>query len=220
MALVADSQRPKGLLFNAGFARIAKGDGLICLVAVERAQRCTSSSAFRCGVHTTGAVVLGRVGMRATSGLHRSHLRRSCGCWAFRHALIVSHSQQVGLLHIRSGLLSFRPAAVSSIFFTVDRGHMRRILIEIGSPDSKLLPACIDPFPEAFSGNPSLGPCCAFDAHDIGRKTMAVAAAEAPAMVRPVSRRLQAACDRLTVVIAERAGYARRQPGLLRRAKR
>ena len=46
MALVADSQRPKGLLFNAGFARIAKGDGLICLVAVERAQICTSSSAF------------------------------------------------------------------------------------------------------------------------------------------------------------------------------
>src|SRR5258708_30436745 len=38
-------------------------------------------------------------------------------------------------------------------------------------------------------------------------------------MIRPVSRRLLAACDRLTVVIAERAGYARRQPGLLRSVK-
>src|SRR6476660_3874235 len=33
-------------------------------------------------------------------------------------------------------------------------------------------------------------------------------------------RRLQAAYDRLTVVIAERTGYARRQPRLLRRVKR
>src|ERR1700730_18727572 len=38
-------------------------------------------------------------------------------------------------------------------------------------------------------------------------------------MIRSISRRLQAACDRLTVVIAERAGYARRQPGLLRSEK-
>jgi hypothetical protein len=37
---------------------------------------------------------------------------------------------------------------------------------------------------------------------------------------RAVSRCLEPACDRLTVVIAERAGYARRQPGLLRRVKR
>src|SRR6266478_519215 len=60
---------------------------------------------------------------------------------------------------------------------------MRRIFIEIRSPDSKLLPVCIDPFPEAFTRNPSLRPCRAFDAHDIGRKPVAIAAAEAPAMV-------------------------------------
>jgi hypothetical protein len=123
-------------------------------------------------------------------------------------------------LHIRSRVLSFRPAAVSGIFFAVDRCQMRRIFIEIRSPDSKLLPVCIDPFPEAFSRNPSLHPCRAFDAHDIGRKPVAIAAAEAPAMVRPVGRRLQAAYDRLTVIIAERAGYAKRQPRLLRRVKR
>src|SRR5207253_3079655 len=87
-------------------------------------------------------------------------------------------------------------------------------------PDSKLLLVCIDPFPEAFSGNQSLRPCPAIDAHDIGREPVAVTAARTPAMIRPVSRRLQAACDRLTVVIAERAGYARRQPGLLRSVKR
>src|SRR6266478_7692937 len=97
---------------------------------------------------------------------------------------------------------------------------MRRIFVEIRSPDSKLLPMFIDPLPEVFTANPSLVPRPAFDAHDIGRKPVPKATAEAPAMVRPVSRRRQAACDRLTVVIAKRAGYARRQPGLLRRAKR
>src|SRR3954453_17697839 len=97
---------------------------------------------------------------------------------------------------------------------------MRRIFIEIGSPDSILLPVCIDPFPESYRRIPSLVPCPAVDAHDIGRKPVAIAAAGASAMVRPVSRRFQAACERLTVVITERAGYARRQPGLFRRAKR
>jgi hypothetical protein len=72
---------------------------------------------------------------------------------------------------------------MSGIFFAVDRCQMRRISIEIRSPDSKFLAACIDPFPEAFGGNPSLRPCRAFDADDIGRKPVAIAAAEAPAMV-------------------------------------
>src|SRR4029450_10502801 len=122
------------------------------------------------------------------------------------HAVIVPHSQPFALLHIRFRVLSFRAAAVSSIFLAVDRRQMRRISIEIRSPDSKLLAVWIDPFPEVFSGNPSLRPCRAFDAHDIGGKPVAIAAAEAPAMVRPVGRRLQAAYDRLTVIIAERAG--------------
>src|SRR5258706_10364761 len=85
-------------------------------------------------------------------------------------------------LHIRSRVLSFRHAVMSGIFFAVDRRQMHRISIEIRSPDSKLLPVCIDPFPEAFSGNPSLRPCRAFDADNIGRKPVAKAAAEAPAM--------------------------------------
>jgi hypothetical protein len=75
------------------------------------------------------------------------------------------------------------PAALIGIFLAVDRPDMRRIFIGIWSPDSKILSMCIDPFPKALSGNPSLRPCRAFDAHDIGGKPVAIAAAEAPAMV-------------------------------------
>ena len=70
---------------------------------------------------------------------------------------------------------------VSGIFFAVDWRHVRRISIKIRSPDSKFLPVCIDPFPEVFTGSPSLVPCLALDAHDIGRKPVAIAAAQAPA---------------------------------------
>src|ERR1700751_6071462 len=108
---------------------------------------------------------------------------------------------------------------MSGIFLAVDRCHMRRIPIKIRSPDSKLLPVCIDPFPEVFTGTISLVPCLDLDAHDVGRESVAVAAARAPAMVRPVSRRFQAARERLAIVVAERAGYARRQSGLVCRAK-
>jgi len=116
-------------------------------------------------------------------GLDRFHLRRSCGSWAFRRAVIVPRSQPVGLLHIRSRVLSFRAAVVGGIFFAVDRRHMRRISVAIRSPDSEFLPVCIDPFPKLVTGNPSLVPCAAFGAHDIRRKPVAIAAAEAPAMV-------------------------------------
>ena len=91
-ALVADSQRPKGLLFNAG----VRADSQRRWPHLPRSRGAGANMhlviGLPCRVHTTGAVVLGRVGMRATSGLNRSHLRRSCGSWAFRHALIVSHS--------------------------------------------------------------------------------------------------------------------------------
>src|SRR6516164_2537869 len=108
---------------------------------------------------------------------------------------------------------------MSGIFLAVDRCHMPRIPIKIWSPDPKLLPVYINPFPEVFTGTISLVPCLAVDTHDIGRKPVAVAAARAPTMVRPICRRFQAACERLTVVITERAGYARRQPGFLRRVR-
>src|SRR6266702_3881617 len=76
-----------------------------------------------------------RVGMRAQTGSDRSRLRRSCGSWAFRHAVIVPHGDPVALLDIRFRALSFRLAAVSGIFLAVRRCEMRRISIEIGSSD-------------------------------------------------------------------------------------
>src|SRR5947208_8181416 len=97
---------------------------------------------------------------------------------------------------------------------------MRRISIEVWAADSKLLAAFVDPFPELFSGDPSLRPALALDAHYVGRKPAAIAATETAAMVGSIGCGLQAGCDRLTIVIAERAGDAGRQPGLLRRVER
>jgi len=115
--------------------------------------------------------------------LDDSRLRRSCGSWAFSHVVIVPHSLSVAFPHVRSRVLSYRPAVVIGIFLAVERCHMRRISVEIRPPDPKLLPMFIDSFPEDFRGSPSLIPCPALDAYDIGRKPVAVATAEAPAMV-------------------------------------
>src|SRR5260221_1654586 len=100
----------------------------------------------------------------------------------FGHATIIPRSQPVAPLNTRFRELNFGPA-VSGIFFAVGRRHMRRISIQIRSPDSKLVAVCIDPFPQAFGESPPLRSCRAFDAHDIGGKPVAIAAAEAPAMV-------------------------------------
>src|SRR5450631_4449020 len=97
---------------------------------------------------------------------------------------------------------------------------MRRIPAEIGAPDTELLAMRINPLPELFGGSPSLVARSALDTDDIGRKPMPIATAGAPAMIRPVARRLEAAGDRLAVVIAECAGDAGRKALRLRRVKR
>src|SRR5260370_21433031 len=97
---------------------------------------------------------------------------------------------------------------------------MRRVPAEIWAPDSEVLPIRINPLPELFGGSPSLVTSSALDTHDIGRKPMPIATAGAPAMIRPVARRLEAACDRLTVVITEFAGDARAKARRLRRVER
>jgi hypothetical protein len=79
---------------------------------------------------------------------------------------------------------------VSDIFLAVDRCHVRGVSIEIRSPDTELLLMCIDPSPKIFSGNESLRPRLAIDTHHVGRKPVTIAAAEAPAMIRLVGRRL------------------------------
>src|SRR5262249_31227058 len=57
------------------------------------------------------------------------------------------------------------------------------------------------------------------DAHDIGCKPMAIAAAQASAMVGTIGRGLVAACDRLPVVIAEATCHARSKPGIVQHSK-
>ena len=97
---------------------------------------------------------------------------------------------------------------------------MRWIEFEIRSPDAVLLAVGIDPLPEGFRRSPALRPIGAVDADDIGRQPAAIAAAKAAAVVRPVARRLQAAGDTLTVVVAKRAGDAGLQSGGLGGVKR
>src|SRR3981189_2869902 len=96
---------------------------------------------------------------------------------------------------------------------------MRRVPTEIWAPDSELLPMRINPLPELFGGSPSLVASSALDSHDIGRKPMPIATAGAPAMIRPVARRLEAACDRLAVLSRERSGDAGRMSRGLRGVK-
>src|SRR6476620_1256837 len=84
------------------------------------------------------------------SELDGTHSRRSCGFCAFRHAVIVMR-QPVALFHARFRVLRFRCAVVIGVFLAVDRRHMRRIFIEIRSPDSIFLAVRIDPFPQALA---------------------------------------------------------------------
>src|SRR5262245_63466889 len=97
---------------------------------------------------------------------------------------------------------------------------MRWILVEIRTADPKLFFVRIDPLPQEVTPRVSLRTCLALDAHEIGRKPMAIATAAAPAMVRAVRRSLFTADELLPVIIAESAGYAGRKPGLVHRAKR
>src|SRR6185437_7680896 len=96
---------------------------------------------------------------------------------------------------------------------------MRRIPAEIGAPDSELLPVRINPLPKFLRGSKSLIARSALDTHHIGREPMPIATTQAAAMIRPVARRLEAACDRLAVVVTESAGDAGRKARRLRRMK-
>jgi hypothetical protein len=80
--------------------------------------------------------------------LERSHL---AFLERFRRAAIGPQSHPVTLLQIRLRVFNVRRAVVSGIFFAVERCQMRRIFIEIRSPDSELLSVCIDPFPEVLT---------------------------------------------------------------------
>jgi hypothetical protein len=93
------------------------------------------------------------------------------------------HGESIALLAVRVRVLNLPPGIVRGIFLAVDWRHMRRIAAEIGSSDPKFLVAGVDQFPEFFGGSPSLVACRAVDAYDVGRKSVAVAAAKTSAMI-------------------------------------
>src|SRR5262249_6171519 len=97
---------------------------------------------------------------------------------------------------------------------------MRWILVEIRTADPKLLFVRIDPLPQEFTPGASLRACLTLHAHKISCEPMAIATAAAPTMVGAVRGSLVAADELLPVIIAESAGYARRKPGVVHRAKR
>src|SRR5262245_1498635 len=97
---------------------------------------------------------------------------------------------------------------------------MRWILVEIRPPDPKLFLVCIDPLPQNVASRASFRACPALHVHEIDRKPMSVATAAASAMIRAVGRSLVAACELLSVIIAECAGYSRHEAGGFHRAKR
>src|SRR4029453_13824639 len=152
-----------------------------------------------------------------------SHLRELRGLGVFRLAALVSRSLPAGLLDLRFRdllalrfcLLRLRAAAAGDVFLAVDRRDVGRIPVEIGPTDAIFLAVRVDPLPELLGRDPSLRAAVALDAHNVGRKPAAIAATGTAAMVGPVGCRLQATCDSLTVVVAERAGDAGRQSGLL-----
>ena len=114
-----------------------------------------------------------------------------------------------GELGGRFFLPGFHARVVIGIFLAVDRRHMRGISIEIGPADAKFLAVVVDPFPQDVAGNQPLRPRCAVDAHDIGRKSVTVAAVGTAAVVLPVVGRLEAARNRLAIVVAEAARDSR-----------
>src|SRR5262249_29207206 len=109
---------------------------------------------------------------------------------------------------------------VVGVFCTVDRRDMRRVPIQVGSPDTKFLAVLVDPFPQFFACKPPFARRLAVHAHEIDRQPVAVTAVRASTMIRPIRCSLQTAGQRLAVVITECARYSRCQPSVVHCAKR
>jgi hypothetical protein len=68
------------------------------------------------------------------------------------------------------------------IFFPIDRRHMRRIFIEIWSPDAKLWMQ-VDPVPQFVACHPSLPISATTYADNISREPVAIPTAETSAVI-------------------------------------
>src|SRR5260370_37023220 len=134
--------------------------------------------------------------------------------------MIVAQSQPLVPLGLRFGLFRIRLDVVSRIFPAIDGSDMRRVSIEIGSSDTKIFIVRIDPLPQLLTGTPSLCPCLALHADDIGRKPVTVAAAEASTMIRPVALSLLPRRDGLPIIVAKCARYTWHQAGIVEHAQR
>src|SRR5882672_79197 len=87
---------------------------------------------------------------------------------------------QYGLLRSRAFPIY---AALDDVFVAVHGRDVRWISIEIGSSNAILRPALVDPLPQQVGCNPSLSAGRALGAHDIGCKSVSIAAAPAAAMI-------------------------------------
>ena len=116
---------------------------------------------------------------------HASQSSRWTSCCAalssriqnLRVAAMFASSNAVVLLRLHFRLLRYHAPALSRVFHAVERGHVRRVSIEIRTRDPKLLLMRIDPLPQLLGRGVSLRTVLAFDAHEIGRKPVAVPAA-------------------------------------------
>src|SRR5215211_7385503 len=112
-----------------------------------------------------------------------AHLGRFCRLCALRCGGIVARSQPALLCFKSRCLLHVRPTAFGDVFLAIDRPDMRRVSISIGAADPKLLLVRIDPLPQLLARGVALHTSVAFDAHEIDRNPVAIAAAAAPPMV-------------------------------------
>src|SRR3954447_6006384 len=74
-------------------------------------------------------------------------------------------------------------AALDDVFLAVDRPNVRWISIKIGSPDAIFHLVLVNPFPQQIRCDPSFSTRRALGAHDIGCKSISIAAAQAAAMI-------------------------------------
>src|SRR4030088_734069 len=120
----------------------------------------------------------------------------------------------------RLRLTGYSLPSVGPIFLAIDRPDRGWVSIEIRASDPEPLLMRIDPLPQLFACGESLHAGIALDAHEISRKPVRIAAAPTPTVIGAISRGLVAACERLTVVVAESARYPWHEPGVIHRAKR
>src|ERR1700730_10812215 len=95
-----------------------------------------------------------------------------CRSRAFCLGVIVVLGRTAALARFRQ----FRvcPPAFVGILLPIDRPDMRRVSIEIRTRDPELLAVGVDPLPQNFARDPALRPRLALDAHEIGRKPVAI----------------------------------------------